>query len=210
MKPIILNGGGGHCISCIDVIERSGNFELIGILDLIQNVGQNFLNYPLIGTENDLNVLIKECSNFLITLGQIKSSIKREIIYLKVKEAGGNLPVIISPFAYVSKHTTIGEGTIIMHNAVVNAGTSIGNCCIINTKSLIEHEATVGNFCHISTASIVNGQANIGDCSFIGSNTVISNNIHVAANTVIAAGSQVLKNIDLPGTYFGSPLRKIR
>jgi len=34
MKPIILIGGGGHCLSCIDVIEQTGLYQIIGILDL--------------------------------------------------------------------------------------------------------------------------------------------------------------------------------
>ena len=33
MKPIILIGGGGHCISCIDVIEMTKEFSILGIID---------------------------------------------------------------------------------------------------------------------------------------------------------------------------------
>ena len=34
-KPeIILVGGGGHCKSCIDVIEAEGRFIIKGIIDL--------------------------------------------------------------------------------------------------------------------------------------------------------------------------------
>ncbi|MBA4408515.1 MAG: acetyltransferase [Odoribacter sp.] len=210
MKPIILIGGGGHCISCIDVIEQTGLYHILGIFDLPEKLGQKLLNYSIIGTDNELEQFVPDCPDFLITVGQIKSSVLRETIFNKVKQAGGKLPVIISPLAYVSSNANIGEGSIIMHHALVNAGATIRKGCIINTKTLIEHEATVGNFCHISTASVVNGQANIGDCCFIGSNTVIANNTNVIANTIIAAGSQVLRNIEIAGTYIGHPLRKIR
>ena len=210
MKPIILIGGGGHCISCIDVIEQTGLFQIIGILDLPEKVGQKVLDYTIIGIDNELEQFMPECFDFLITVGQINSSVIREKIFNKVKAAGGHLPVIISPIAYVSKYAHIEEGTIVMHQALINARATVGKGCIINTKALIEHEANIGNFCHISTASVVNGQTNIGDCCFVGSNSVIANNIHVTANTVIAAGSQVLRNIELSGTYIGSPLRKIR
>ena len=210
MKPIILIGGGGHCISCIDVIEATGIYKILGILDLPEKLGHKVLNYSIIGTENELERYLPECTEFLITVGQIGSYILREKIYNKVLQAGGRLPSIISPLAHVSTYANIGEGSIIMHQAIVNAGALIGNGCIINTKALVEHEAKIGNFCHISTASVINGQANIGDFCFIGSNTVIANNTNVIANTVIAAGSQVLKNIEIEGTYVGHPLRKIR
>lgn len=210
MQPIILIGGGGHCISCIDVVEQTGLYQIIGILDLPEKLGQKVLNYSVIGTENELEKFLPECSDFLITVGQIKSSELREIIFHKVIEAGGNLPVIISPFAFVSPNARIEEGTVIMHHALVNSGAIVGKGCILNTKSLIEHEAKIGDFCHISTASVINGQAVVGDSCFIGSNAVISNNTHITAKTVIAAGSQVLRNIDLAGTYVGYPLRKIQ
>ena len=209
MKPIILIGGGGHCISCIDVVEQTGLYQILGILDVPEKLGQKVLDYSIIGTENELERFLPDCSDFLITVGQIKSSELREIIFRKVTKAGGNLPIIISPFAFVSTNARIEEGSVIMHHALINSGATVGKGCIINTKSLIEHEAEIGNFCHISTASIINGQAKVGDSCFIGSNTVVSNNIHITANTVIAAGSQVLKDIYTPGTYIGKPLRKI-
>ncbi len=209
-EPIILIGGGGHCISCIDIIEQGGEFEILGILDLPEKVGQKILGYTIIGTDNELKSFLPECSNFLITIGQIDSYKLREKKLNEVIEAGGNLPVIISPLAYVSKHAEIAEGTIIMHKALVNAGAKIGKACIINTKALIEHEAEIGDFSHVSTCSIANGQVQVGKGCFIGSNTVIGNNTSVTDNVVIAAGSQVLKNIKLPGIYIGNPLRKIR
>lgn len=210
MKPIILVGGGGHCISCIDVIEQTGLYQIIGILDIPEKLGEKVLNYPVIGTDNELERFLPDCTDYLITVGQIKSSALREKLFQKIKMAGGNLPVIISPIAHVSRYANIDEGTIVMHQALINAGASVGKGCIINTKALIEHEAVIGSFCHISTAAIVNGQVNIGDCCFVGSNTVIANNTTVVADTVISAGSQVLKNIELPGTYISQPLRKIR
>jgi sugar O-acyltransferase (sialic acid O-acetyltransferase NeuD family) len=210
MKPIILIGGGGHCISCIDVIEQTGLYQIIGILDIPEKLGEKVLNYSVIGTDNELERYLPNCTDFLITVGQIKSSMLREKLFQKIKMTGGNLPAIISPIAHVSSYANIEEGTIVMHHALINAGASVGKGCIINTKALIEHEAVIGNFCHISTAAVVNGQANIGDSCFIGSNTVIGNNTNVTANTVIAAGSQVLKSIENPGTYIGQPLRKIR
>jgi sugar O-acyltransferase (sialic acid O-acetyltransferase NeuD family) len=210
MEPIILIGGGGHCISCIDVIEKGGLYKILGILDLPEKVGQKVLGYPVIGTDSELEKFLRQCSNFLITIGQIESFTLREKKYNEVIAAGGKLPVIISPLAYVSKHAEIEEGTVIMHNVLVNAGAKIGKTCIINTNALIEHEAEVGDFCHVSTSSIANGQVKVGKGCFIGSNTVVGNNTLIADNVVVAAGSQVLRNIELPGIYVGNPLRKIR
>ena len=209
-QPIILMGSGGHCVSTIDVIEHTGLFEIIGILDAPEMVGKKVLQYSVIGTDDDIEKFSMECPNFHVTVGQISTSLTRESIYNKVKRIKGILPTIISPFSQVSRHANLKEGTIIMHHALVNANAKIGRCCIINSKALIEHDALVGDFCHISTGAIINGQVNIGNGCFIGSNTVVGNNIEIADNIIISAGSQVLKNINLSGTYIGQPLRKIR
>jgi len=49
-KPsILLIGGGGHCKSCIDVIEQKGRFAIAGIVDKPASVGGRILDYPVIG-----------------------------------------------------------------------------------------------------------------------------------------------------------------
>jgi sugar O-acyltransferase (sialic acid O-acetyltransferase NeuD family) len=207
---IILIGGGGHCKSCIDVIEQEGKYRIIGILDVPEMVGTKVLGYDIIGTDDDFRNVLKTVNNYLITLGQIKSAAKRFKLYSMVKDSGGKLPVIISPNAYVAKSAKINEGTIIMHHAIINASARIGINCIINSKALIEHEAVIGDFCHISTGAIINGQAKVGNRCFVGSNAVIANNIHIVDDSVISAGSKVLKDITVPGTYLDNRLRRIR
>ncbi|HPL06907.1 MAG TPA: acetyltransferase [Bacteroidales bacterium] len=208
-QDILLIGGGGHCLSCIDVIEQGGQYRIAGIVDLPEKRGSFVLGYPVVGNDDDIARLAKDCPNFLITLGQIRSAAGRRKIYERVKLAGGNLPVVVSPHAYVSPRAQLDEGSVVMHHALVNSGAHIGHCCIINSKALIEHEARIGAFCHISTAACINGQVCVGEHCFIGSNTVIGNNLEITDHCTVAAGSQVLKNILRPGVYLGHPLRKI-
>lgn len=208
MEPIILIGGGGHCLSCIDVLRSDNKFEIIGILDIPDKVGNTLWGIKVIGTDDDISKLVSKYKNFLITIGQIKSSVNRVRIYDKVKKFGGNLPVIISPRAYISPSAFINEGTIVMHNSLINANAIIGKNCIINTGALIEHEVIIGDFCHISTQAIVNGQVNVGKNSFIGSNSVIANNISLPEGIIIAAGACILKTPEKKGTYIGNPARK--
>ena len=51
MKKIILVGGGGHCKSCIDVIENENKYKIIGIIDKKKNF---LLNYKIF-TQSYLN-----------------------------------------------------------------------------------------------------------------------------------------------------------
>ena len=188
IKPnIILIGGGGHCVSVIDVIENDNKFNILGILD--SNIKENnVLGYKILGGDNLIPELVNENTYFLITVGQIKSYSTRKKIAEILIENKAKLATIISTLAYVSKHATIGEGSIIMNGAVVNTKSTIGKNCIINTKSNVEHGVSIGDFCHLSTCAVVNGDSVIENGTFIGSNATISNDVLIKENSIISAG----------------------
>ena len=188
IKPnIILIGGGGHCVSVIDVIENDNKFNILGILD--SNIKENnVLGYKILGGDNLIPELVNENTYFLITVGQIKSySTRKKIAEILIKNKA-KLATIVSTLAYVSKHTTIGERSIIMNGAVVNAKSTIGKNCIINTKSNVEHGVSIGDFCHLSTCAVINGDSVIENGTFIGSNATISNDVSIKENSIISAG----------------------
>jgi len=188
-EKIVLIGGGGHCHSVIDVIEQENKYEIIGIVDIKENIGKKVLSYEVIACDDDLETIFQTCKNAIITVGQIESNKIRIDIYNKLKQIGFNLPVIISPFAYVSKYSNIKEGTVIMHHVLVNANSKIGKNCIINTKALIEHDSVIEDNCHISTASVVNGEVTVKENSFFGSNATSKQAIEI--DGFIKAGSLV-------------------
>lgn len=192
-KPkIILIGGGGHCRSCIDVIEQESRFDIAGIVDRPEIAGTSDLfGYPVLGNDEDLPSLRKMFDNALVTVGQIQSSKIRIRLFHLLKKLDFCMPVVISPLAYVSPRAVVNQGTIIMHHALINAGASIGSNCIINTKALVEHDARIHSHCHISTGAIVNGGSTIGKGSFIGSNSAsvqgrkIDNNFFCQAMSLV-------------------------
>lgn len=190
-KNIVLVGGGGHCKSVMDVAESAG-YTILGVLDKPELVGTSVLDYKVIGTDDDMPQYVDK-AEFVITVGQIKSSALRRKLAQMVKAAGGKLATIIASDAYVSKYATIGEGTVVMHKAVVNAGAKIGTNCIINAMANIEHDVKVGDFCHVSTGVMANGEVKIGDDAFIGSGSVIHQCVTIEHNSVIPAGSVVKK-----------------
>lgn len=189
MKKLLLIGAGGHCKSCIDVIEQQGLYEIAGIIDKPNSASEKVLGYPVIGSDNDLLTLKMGFDFALITVGHLKDVAPRIKLYELLRKLGFQLPVIASPLSYVSKHAKVGSGTIIMHHAIVNADAKIGDNCIINTKALVEHDAHLGNHCHISTGAVVNGGVNVGDRSFIGSSATTKQYINIPTDSFIKAGS---------------------
>lgn len=209
MQKLVLVGGGGHCKACIDVIERTNQYEIHGILDSSDLAGSSVLGYNVIGTDADILKYKEQGCQFLITVGQIKTAMIRKRIFQLLEEHAAVLATVISPDAYVSKHAKIGRGTIVMHNSIVNAAAQVGENCILNTGCLIEHDSIVGHHTHVSTLAVINGGCTVGNEVFIGSNATISNQVRIGDQVVIGAGSLIIKNTGQPGIYSGSPAKRI-
>lgn len=210
-KPrIILVGGGGHCKACIDVIEVENKYQIHGVIDVPEKLGETILGYEIIGNDDDITTLAQQNNNFLITIGHLGNADLRIRLFNLIKNNGGNLPIITSPLSHVSKHSIILEGTVIMHNVIINADAKIGENCIINNKALIEHDVIVENNCHVSTNAVLNGECLVEGNCLIGSSSVLKQTINICNNTIIGAGSVVIKNITESGVYVGSPAKRIK
>lgn len=188
MEDILLIGGGGHCVACIDVIELEKKYNIVGVIDKNENVNSSILGYPIIGTDDDLPGMRQKVSRAFLSIGQIKTADIRARLFHHLKALDYVMPTIISPLAYVSKHAEIGVGCIVMHGAMINANVTIGDNVIINSKSLIEHDSVVEDHCHISTGAVINGGCHIQAKSFIGSNAVLKERVSVPENNFIKAG----------------------
>lgn len=209
-EKILLIGGGGHCRSCIEVIESVKRFKIYGIIDLKENIGKNVLNYPIISDDSKLEDMLKLCNNVLITIGYVNSNIRRIVLYETLLSLGAKFPVIKASTAYISKKTHIKQGTIVMHKAFINSDVEIGFNCIINTNALIEHDVIIGNNTHVSTGAIINGGCNIGDNCLIGSGSVVRNGVNICSDVIIGGGTVVIDDIVESGIYVGVPARRIK
>lgn len=189
MKDILLIGGGGHCKSVIDVIEQENRYKIAGIIDKKELLGSDVLGYKVIASDEELVTLREKFSYAIITVGHIKSNEARVKLYAYLKTLNFQIPSIISPLAYVSKHAKVDEGSVVMHHALINPHAKIGKNCIINSKALIEHDTIIEDNVHISTGAIVNGGSIIKENTFFGSSAVIKE--YATTSGFVKAGSIV-------------------
>ncbi len=195
-KKICILGTGGHAASCIDLIESTKKFNIIGVISKNNKIslGNKFLDdYDIIGSDDDYKKILKLCNNLALGISFYKNISLREKIFNKFKKIGFNFPTICSPKSYVSKNVKIGEGTQIFHGVTINKNSNVGKNCIINSHSLIEHDVEIGNNTQISTGVIINGGCNINKNSFIGSASVLRENISIKEKSFIKIGSIIKK-----------------
>jgi sugar O-acyltransferase (sialic acid O-acetyltransferase NeuD family) len=163
---------------------------------LPQEVGRRVLGYPVLGSDVALPVMLDEFPMAFVSIGQIEAPGPRLRIFNLLQQRGCDLPVIVSPLAYVSKHATLGAGTIVMHGAIVNAGAVVGRNCIINSHALVEHDVAIADHCHIATAAVINGGVHIGEGTFVGSNSTVRQYVKIGEGCLIGMAQGLLANCE--------------
>lgn len=209
MEDIILLGGGGHCESVIDTIKESLLFNIVGILDRPEKIGDVISGVPVVGVDSDLqNWKENGVKNAFVTIGSIGDTHLRQKLYQNAKDIGFNFPIIIDKTAIVSSRAQIKEGTFIGKGAIINTSVKIGEQAIINSGAIVEHDSTIGNYCHIAPGTTLSGDVTIGNFTHIGTNTTIIQGIEVGEGTMIGAGSVVIRNIGNYKIAYGNPCKE--
>ncbi|MEA1987984.1 MAG: acetyltransferase, partial [Pseudomonadota bacterium] len=96
MKKILLIGAGGHCKSCIDVIEKIGEWQIAGIINQKESSVIDVLGYPVIGSDEDLPDLRKTYEFAFVTVGQIRSAELKLKLFNQLKTLGFKQPGLVS------------------------------------------------------------------------------------------------------------------
>lgn len=210
MKSILLIGGGGHCKSVIDTIRSKRKYNIVGILDLKEKVGEQINGVEVIDTDDSLeSYFINGVKYAFLTLGSIGNTELRESLYLRANNIGFQFPNIIDETSIVSNIIKIGCGNFIGKGAIINNSVEIKNNCIINTGSIIEHDCIIDSFCHIAPGVTMSGSVSVGANTHIGSASTIIQSINIGKNSMIGAGSVVVKNIDSNKKAYGNPCREV-
>lgn len=210
MEKIILLGGGGHCESVIDTIIDSKLYEIVGIIDLKESVGQYVNNVKIIGSDENLIEFKQQgIENAFITVGSVGSPKIRINLYELANKLDFKMPVIIDKSAVISKTSIIGEGTYIGKGAIINTNAVIGSNCIINTGSIIEHDCNVSDFVHISPGATLCGGVKVCKNTHIGANATIIQYKNIGENVIIGAGSVVTKDIKSNLKAYGNPCKEV-
>ena len=111
----------------------------------------------------------------------------------------------------LDKHTiNIGKGTVICAGSILTTNITIGNFSQINLNSTIGHDCNIGSFFTTAPGVNISGTTTIGNLNYYGTNSAINNNLNITDNVTIGMNSNVIKYINISGTYVGNPIRKIK
>ena len=79
---LLLIGAGGHCKVILDLLLKSKEYDVVGIIDLKERIGDNVFGVPVIGTDLDLPKFSKKGVKYcFISIGSVGDSNLRYKLY---------------------------------------------------------------------------------------------------------------------------------
>jgi len=184
--------------------EIKSNWEIAGYLDDNPNALNGFpTEYKILGSINEFPLQKED-----YILLAISTVAYKKAIYEKLK-AKVQIFSFIFPDIIIGKYTRIGKGCIIFPGAIISNNIDIGDFVTIGCGTQIGHDSVIGSFSSLMANVDLGGGCSIEEGVFMGTNSTCLPGKKIITDTYIGSGAIVVRNINLPGTYFGNPAKRI-
>lgn len=149
-KRLIIIGATPYGRVVCDAALAQGEYTIVGFADDSLAPGTTVMGaYQVVASLANIQNLPQLADSFIVAI-EDNNDRKRvfEIAVQHFKSA-----TIIHPSAVVGSTVTLGEGSVVLANAVVNS--SIGKDTIVKPGVVIDHECVIGNHVHLGTGTAV-------------------------------------------------------
>lgn len=211
LEKVVIFGASGHAKVIIDILEQTGDFNILGLLDSNKKEGSEILGYKILGGTGHVSELINKYPGlkFFVAIGDNWS---RSNIVDELQRISPTIEFVnaIHPDSIIGKNVTLGKGIMIMAGAIINADSVIGDFTIVNTRSSVGHESVLKKFSSLAPNCTLAGNVDIGEFAAISISATVLNGRKIGKHTVIGAGSLLTKDADAFAVYYGIPSKFVR
>ena len=208
-KRIVVFGAGGHAKVVLDVLDRMGAHEIVGLLDdNAELLGTVLRGYCVLGGREQFMALQgKEVDGIIIAIGDNQP---RKVVYEEAKRMGFTLCSAVDPSVQIGGGVVMGSGCLLVTGAVVNVDAEIGDNVIVNTGATIDHDCRIGAHVHLSPGVHLAGRVTVGASAHIGIGAVVLPNLIIGKHCIVGAGSVVREDVPDGMVVAGNPARIIK
>jgi UDP-3-O-[3-hydroxymyristoyl] glucosamine N-acyltransferase len=139
-------------------------------------------------------------------MGEVQAKKKSN---MSILNKGGKFINLIYPKASLQLHSKIGNGCIILENAVISVNAIVGDFALIQTGAIVGHDVLVGSGSRIDNYIILVGGSSIGNNVTVHTGAIINHNVKVNDNATVGAGSFVIRDVKESTTVFGNPAKRL-
>jgi sugar O-acyltransferase (sialic acid O-acetyltransferase NeuD family) len=208
---IVVVGGSDQGRCTIDLVERTGRDEVVGIIDDTLEPGTAVLDRPVLGGLEQVAEL-RARHGFAGAVVAIGDNHRRGLVAdaLRRHDPGLTFATLVDATASVSREVALGEGTVVMAGAIVNVGSTLGRHVLLCAGAQVDHDCTVGDLASLGPGAVTGGNVSIGRCTNVAIGAAVIHGRTIGEETVIGAGSTVIHDIAPFSVAMGTPARVVR
>jgi len=207
MSEFYIVGGGGHARVLLYALKQLGH--RVGGYTAPRDAGSS-MTIPFLGSDAvflDRDAPMPRLA--VLGLGKLANGRQRLELLERYQAHGFDFPVLHALRATVHDDVSSGAGSVILDGAVVITGSRLGRACIVNTNATVDHDCVLGDDVHVASGATLSGGVVVGDRCMIGTGANLIHAVRLCADSLIGAGATVVHDITTPGTYVGTPARRI-
>lgn len=193
----------------IELAEHCG-CNIVGLIDnkLYNNGLQDYLGYPVLGTDEDAPVIYNKYKNVSLVVTPNKPMVKKKLVEY-YRSFGFHFASLISPLSKISPRAILGEGVLVHNYTVIDPFAKVGDFVRLESFGLIGHDCVIGDYSFVAAGAHVLGRVEMGECCYMGANSVILSDHKIGDNVTIGMGSSVITNVKSNTTVIGVPAKKM-
>ena len=210
-KRLLVIGSSGHAKVVIDAIERSGSFEIVGLIDSSRAAGEMTLGYRVLGDESAA-AQIAAAHGVTAWFVAIGDNWQRHLAARRIRDRvpEAEFAATVHPSAHIARGVSIGPGSVIMAGAVINVDARIGEFCVVNTAASLDHDSHMDDYSSLAPGVHTGGNVRIGAYAAVGVGASLAHRLSIGAHCVVGAGAVVLSDMPPRCVAYGVPARKVR
>jgi sugar O-acyltransferase (sialic acid O-acetyltransferase NeuD family) len=127
------------------------------------------------------------------------------------------LPKDTTYWKHISKHAiildnnnSIGDGTIICAGVIITTNCFIGSHVHLNIQTTVGHDSVINNFVTTAPSVNISGNVVINDHVYLGTKAAVREKVNICSYVTLGLNCGVVKNINEPGVYTGTPANKLK
>lgn len=204
---LIIFGGGGHGKTLIELVQASGMFSVMGVVDDNLPVGSRVLGIPVLGTSAILPELYRRGLRLAANgVGGINNVAARLRVFELLAEAGFTCPNLVHPRAVVEHSARLMGGVQVLAQAYVGSDTVVGFGSVINAGAIVSHDCRLGECVNLSPGALLAGGVCVEDFAQIGMGATINLNLTIGRAARVGNGATVKTDVPPEGRVYAGAI----
>jgi len=195
MQKVILAGNAVTADILYSYLRADSRYEVVGLTVDDEYLTQGGVEgVPSVGLTQVLERFPPQSCSVVMAVGYNDLNRVRESMFLRLKEMGYTIVTYVHPDARVYTRHPLGEGCVVLPNAVIEPHAQVGANSMIWCNVTLAHHSSVAENCWIAAGTVLSGQAKVLRNSFVGVSATVVNEVTVGEYNIIGAAALITKN----------------